>query len=445
MSRQLDQILDWLPREKLYSIPRTLQAGGQRALGRLAFCDNYLRFVTRLRRELQIATHPESMTQSADQTGLSARDGTPQVYVFASGTGGSGGMLPDLGYAVRRVLVRHNAPNAPVTAFVYAASPADPGANDHELANVYATLTELNHFADPEVSFVAHYGGPEGPKVEGSGLPFSATYLLPMPEKSGTAFRDCVSHLAGYVAHDLTTPLGTVLEQVRAAPQPVGRTPFRGFGTYGVWFPRGLLLRTAAAKICLRLLKQWAADVHLPDPARVEVVVAQAMGDPRLKPEAVQRQLEDAAPRGPEGPPTDQVERWLHGLEGQIDAAARRSEAARWAVGAWDQAREFIGTRPNSDLDSTVRRGRLSKALDEAVRRVAEAWGNEFAEQARPLEEHPGPRIAAVESALRRLAGPARRTRSPRPRPPGGRPRPGPCSAAPGGRCCRGPNSAGCR
>ena len=37
--RQLDQILDWLPREKLYSIPRSLHAGGSRALGRLAFCD----------------------------------------------------------------------------------------------------------------------------------------------------------------------------------------------------------------------------------------------------------------------------------------------------------------------------------------------------------------------------------------------------------------------
>ena len=403
--RHLDQILDWLPREKLYSIPRTLQVGGQRALGRLAFCDNYLRFVTRLRRELQIATHPESITQSADQTGLLARDGAPRVYVFASGTGGSGGMLPDLGYAVRRVLARMNAPDAPVTAFVYAAAPTDPGSPDHELANVLATLTELNHFADPEVSFVAHYGGPEGPKVEGSGLPFSATYLLPMSERTGQAFRDCVSHLAGYVSHDLTTPLGAALETVRSAPQPFGRSPFRGFGTYGVWFPRGILLRTAAAKICLRLLRTWGADVHPAEPAKIDLAVTQVMGDPRLRPEAVQRQLEDAAPRGPEGPPADQVERWLHGLEGQIEAAARRSESGKWAGGAWEQAREFIGVRPASDADSTVRRGRMSKALDEAVRRVAEAWGNEFAEQTRSLEEHPGNRFACVEAALKRLLG----------------------------------------
>ena len=119
--RQLDQILDWLPREKLYSIPRSLQTNGSRALGRLAFCDNYLRFVTRFRREVQVATHPESMSQSADQTGLPPRDAIPQVYVFASAAGGSGGMLLDVGYAVRRVLSRLNAADSPVTAFVYAA------------------------------------------------------------------------------------------------------------------------------------------------------------------------------------------------------------------------------------------------------------------------------------------------------------------------------------
>jgi len=403
--RQLEQILDWLPREKLYSIPRNLQSGGSRALGRLAFCDNYLRFVTRLRRELQIATHPESVKQSADQTGLEPRDNTPQVYVFASGTGSAGGMLVDLGFAVRRVLGRMNAPDAPVTAFLYAAAPGDPATSDHELANLYATLTELNHYADPDVSFVAQYGGPEGSKVEGRGLPFSATYLLPMPERSSQCFRDVVSHLAGYVSHDLTTALGPALEPIRAAPPEFGRSPFRGFGTYGVWFPRGLLLRTAAQKICTKLVREWHADARpTATGVKIDLLVTQVMGDPRLKPDAVQQQIEREVPRGPEGTPADQIERWLHGLEGQVEGTGRRAETGAWAKSAWDQAREFIGTRPASDLDSTVRRGRIGKPLDEAVRRAAEAWGNEFAELARPLEEDPGHRIAAVEAAHKRIA-----------------------------------------
>ena len=66
--------------------------------------------------------------------------------------------------------------------------------------------------------------------------------------------------------------------------------------------------------------------------------------------------------------------------------------------------RDLVGTKPLGEQDSTVRRSRNSKALEEAVRRVAEAWGNEFAEAVRPLESLPGRRLGAVESAMKRLA-----------------------------------------
>src|SRR5262249_31016483 len=55
--RQLDQLGEWLPREKLYALPRSLQTLGSRALGRLAFSDNYLRLFTRLKRDLATACH----------------------------------------------------------------------------------------------------------------------------------------------------------------------------------------------------------------------------------------------------------------------------------------------------------------------------------------------------------------------------------------------------
>lgn len=402
--RQLDQILDWLPREKLYAIPRSLHAGGSRALGRLAFCDNYLRFVTRLRRELQIAAHPESMALSSDQTGLIPRDHIPQVYVFASAAGGSGGMLIDLGYAIRRVVGRMTTNEAQVTAFVYASAPTDPNTTDRELANLYAGITELNHYADTDMTFTAQYGGPEGPKVESRGLPFTATYLLPMPERSSAAFRDCISHLAGYVAHDLTTPLGHALEQIRNRPVGFGRSPFRTFGTYGVWFPRGLLLRAAAQKIGLKLLKTWRTDGPPADSTGVDQLVQSVISDIRLKPEEIQQQIESEAIRTTEGGPADQIERWLNGLEGQVNPSNRRPDAGAWARGVWEQSRDLIGSRPTGDQDSTVRRSRLSKVLEEAIKRVADAWGNEFAEAVRPLEIHPGHRIGAIEAALRKLA-----------------------------------------
>ena len=75
-----------------------------------------------------------------------------------------------------------------------------------------------------------------------------------------------------------------------------------------------------------------------------------------------------------------------------------------WSRGVWEQARDLIGNRPSGDLETAVRRSRLNKLLDEAIKRVAESWGNEFAESTRALEEHPGHRIGAIEAALLKIA-----------------------------------------
>ena len=157
-------------------------------------------------------------------------------------------------------------------------------------------------------------------------------YLLPMPERTAGAFRDCVSHLAGYVSHDMTTPLGAALEQARAQPVGFDRSPFRTFGTYGVWFPRGLLLRAAAQKICLSLLKEWKTDAAPADFEPVKRVVTEAATDPRLKPESVRQQIEEEAVRGADGGPADQIERWLIGLEGQVTTSGRHPDAGEDAV-----------------------------------------------------------------------------------------------------------------
>ncbi len=401
--RQLDQLLEWLPREKLYAIPRSLRVDGSRALGRLAFCDHYLRFVTRLRHEIQVATHPEAVSQSADQTGLTVRTNVPSVYVFASASGGTSGMLLDVGHAVRRTLDRFNIADAPVTAFLFAGAPDDPTTPPAELANVFATLTELHHFADPDVTFAAQYGGPEGPRVEGHGLPFTATYLLPMEARTGEAFRDCVAHLAGYVTHDLTTPLGTGLEKIRKQRVPPGRTPFRGFGTFGVWYPRGLLVRSVARQACARFLRGWAAFGQVAVPADAQQVLGGILTDSRLTPDDVQRFISAESGPGQDGDPAAGVRTWRAGLVNQADAAARRPDPAGWAAAAWDHARDMLGTEPTTEADSAFRRGRVSRSLDLGLKRAVEAWQNELTELLRPLGELPGPRLAVGEGVVGQL------------------------------------------
>ncbi len=401
--RQLDHLLEWLPREKLYSIPRSLRVDGSRALGRLAFWDHYLRFMTRLKHEIQVATHPEALSQSTDQTGLQVRTKVPSVYVFASASGGTSGMLLDVGHAARRALERLNVPDAPVTAFVFAGAPEDTASPPAELANIFATLTELNHYADADVTFATQYGGPEGPQVESRGLPFQATYLLPMAQRSAEAFRDCVSHLAGYVAHDLTTPLGTGLEKIRRNPPPAGRTPFRGFGTFGVWYPRGLLLRSAARQLCSRLLRAWASAGEGKLPGEASRTLNVILTDPRLTPEEVKAYIASEAGIAHDGNPAEGIRAWAAGLPGQVEAATRRPDPTSWGVAVWDQARDWIGLEPTTDSASPFRRGRLSRALDTGIARAAGAWVNELTELLRPVGELSGSRLAATEAVVAEL------------------------------------------
>jgi eukaryotic-like serine/threonine-protein kinase len=398
--RQLDQLLEWLPREKLYAIPRSLKVEGSRALGRLAFADHYLRFVTRLRQEIQIATHPEAVSQSSDQTGLPVRTKVPSVYVFASASGGTSGMILDVGHAIRRTLERFNIPDSTVTSFIFSGAPEDPSSPPQELANIFATLTELNHFSDPEVKFSAQYGGLEGTTIEANGLPFHATYLLPMANRSPEAFRDCVSHLAGYVTHDLTTPLGTGLEKIRRAKVAMGRTPFRGFGTFGVWYPRGLLLRSAARQLSARLLRNWAAFGHIHLPEEAERILTSILDDSRLTPDELQRYIASEAANGSDGNPAEATRAWRNNLSNYAETAARRIDPQSWAVAAWDQCRDLVGLDPTTDADSGFRRGRLSRSLDLGLKRAVEAWQNELLELLRPLEEMSGARLAIYEQVL---------------------------------------------
>ena len=401
--RILDHVSEWLPREKLYSIPRSLQPQGSRALGRLAFSDNYLRFITRVRREVQVATHPESLAQSLSQTGLSLRDNCPRVYVFAGATGGSAGALVDLGFAVRRLLTQMHFQAAQINALLFCGAPGDPATPKQELANLYATLTELNHFNDPAISFTAQYGGPDGPKLVAQGLPYNSLYLLQLEHRTPEAMRDCVAHMAGYLAQDLTTALGFELEQEREAPPDPDRTPFRSFGTFGVWLPRGLLLRAAARQTCLRLIDEWQSGSEPNDPYEIASNTDQALSDPGLAPELLGAQIERAAHTG-EGSPAQAMAVVLAGLEGEMHEAATRTDPGGWARQAFERVRDWAGLRHNPEADGVYqRRSRLTRVMNQASAQVAEEWEQRLCGTAMAQMDRPGRRLSAAEMALQRM------------------------------------------
>jgi hypothetical protein len=403
--RGVDHIDDWLPREKLYGMPRSLTPQGCRALGRLAYADNYLRLQARLRKEVQQAAHPDALYQTVDRTGLALRDNVPRVYVIAGAGGGGSGYLVDLGYALRRLLKQLRYNEAPVTAFLLCGAPDDPATPRPELANVYATLTELNHFADPAIRFTSQYGANVLPVAE-DGTTFDAVYVLTQANRSPEARRDAVAHLGSYLFHELTTPLGPRLDQGRQLPAGADGTPFRSFGTYGVWFPRGLMLRLAGRDACRRLLEEWQASGDPTATAEVEAACARVLADPDLRPEALTARVEAAARGALDGSPAEALTRLLATLEESAQQSLAQDDPGNWARQAVTRVREWTGSGLSAGAVRETgewRKSRLSRALEAAAQELANEWGARLAEAAFALMEHPGRRVAAAEAALARF------------------------------------------
>ena len=400
--RQLDDIMTWLPREKLYAIPRSMRVDGSRALGRLAFTDHYRRFLTRLKHELTTASAEESLHQSAKFTGLSRQSQNPVVYVFVSASGGTSGMLLDVGHAIRHTLGTMKLDETMINAFILTGAVDDPNSPAEELANVFATLTELNHYADPDTLFQARYGGPEGSVLEGYGLPFDSTYLLPMAARNSDAFRDVTSHLAGYVASELTTQFGMVIEQARRTESGPGRSPFRGFGTFGVWYPQGLLLRSAARQRCIDYVREWSSSPPSM-PLEAEKTLQAVLADTRLTPEPVKQFIVSQSTTKPGDDPLQYLASWILDVAKQADNSSKITDPAGWAVGVWDAARDWLGMEPTAESDSAFRRGRLSKTLDLGLKNAYESWDSELTTRIRDLERMSGARLGAAQFVIERL------------------------------------------
>ena len=399
--RILDHLNEWLPREKLFSIPRSLQTLGSRALGRLAFCDNYLRFDTRLSREVQVATHPESIAQTITQSGLTLRDNCPRIFVIASAGGGSSGMLVDIGFTLKRRLAKMQFSNAPINAFLYCGAPHDPTTPKLELANLAATLTELNHFHDPSISFSAQYGGPDGPKIVAQEIPYTSVYLMERESRGPETQQDCAAHLASYLIQDLTTPLGSELDVIRDIPAPPNRTPFRTFGSAGIWFPRGLMLRAAARIMCQRLLLEWQDTGPLHSYGPVDDLCSKMQATPALQPEAVSARLDKAA-CGSQASFQDGLKVILSEFENDISNGLE--DAPSWSKKAIDRVTNWAGPSGIEDTSGSYLHSRVTRSLNQAMLELANEFTAKLNEYAIRLMERPGKRIAATEAALNRMS-----------------------------------------
>ena len=416
--RSLDQLAEWLPRDKLYSMPRSLQTQGSRALGRLAFADNQQRLIARLRREVQEITHPDTIYKSVENTGLALINSTPRIYIVAAAGGGSSGMLPDLGYALRRVLANLRHPDAKVICHLMCGAAQDPATPKQELSNIYATLTELNHYSDPSIPFVAEYGI-EGQRIVEQRSPFSTVYLLPLAHRTPDSLEQTVAHLGSYLFHELTTPLGLRLDLLRhgddqgeSAPA-FGQlsVPLRSFGTYAVWFPRGLMLNLAARHSCKRLIEQWVAtDMMLSAnelQAAIQAVVDRYTTEAELTPESLAKSIDTTAQAGAAGEvsatPGEVLSSLLAKLEDQMQQSTAQDDPVNWCKQAMSRIRDWMGVGSDDQEFSEWRKTRLARALAASTQKAAEQWDQQITNDVHELMAFPGARVIGAELAMESL------------------------------------------
>ena len=400
--RSLEHINEWLPREKLYALPRSLQTQGSRALGRLALSDNHVRLAARLKRELQHIIHPDALYQSVSQTGLALRENVARVYIIAAAGGGASGMLADLGYMLRGLLKQLRQGEGDIITLLQCGAPSDPTMPLQEQANIYACLTELNHFDDTAIPFFAQYN-PDAPRLRDEGKAFASIYLLPMAHRSPEAMRDTIAHLGSYVFHDLTTGLGARLDKQRHAKRADNATPFRSFGTFAVWFPRGLLLRLAARSACARLIEDWESTEEPKDLEEIADACDEALKEDELSLEVIATRIEDLAKLPNEGKPTEALTGLLWQMEEQSQQSLAHESPGGWAQEALTRLREWIGAGFASEHDSSWRQSRLGRVFSAAIAQLTQEWEGRLSKVAFAQMERRGQRVAAAEVALQNL------------------------------------------
>ena len=416
----------WFNSRMLYRIPPSLVTAGVRALGRLAFCDNFRAIQRRLQSDLEAILDMKTLTSSAQQTKLGLRTNRPRVYLLCGLAGGTGsGMFLDLAYTVRAIL-RGLGFEQPDVVGLFLLPPLE----SHQtrvmaLGNAHAALTELKHYGSPGARFRAQYAEREQ-AVEDSAPPFSRYFLLPLPDETDeSASREVFDTAGQFLYRDLCTMLGREVDLARAeVPAPPWNARGRYYQTFGLsqlCWPRAALCRQVGQCLCQMLVQRWLSKDSKLMREPIQEWVREQWSQLGLGAERWISRLRDRCQEALGKPP----ETIFHGLlepllnkVTQSPATQRRGAAAieltpEEIAPVLAQIEEWIGKPRDELLESRPRAedvghdkqgpGRMIEVLREAAESALNEATQQLAELSVRLIEEPAYRLAGAEEAVRQL------------------------------------------
>jgi hypothetical protein len=394
------EIDSWLDTKMLYRIPRTQLTGGSRALGRLAFCDNYRFVAQRLNAELEACSQPDTLKAIAQRTGLGVRTTRPRVYVISSLAGGSGsGIFLDLAYVLRDLLQRQGQAEPDLVGLFFLPSVERRPLQRLALANTVSALTELSYFAQG-LGFSARYFDRDA-IVEGAASPFGRCILMPLSDKpSLPQGGQAAAQAAEFLFRDLCTPLGRASESARSSPPPAALSlgdnpPCQTFSLFRFTFPRQELTRRFARRLCHQLVGRWLSKDGAPVRHTVETWVQERLPRPEFGPEAFIEQLQAGCARILGEAPDKILSQLIAPLADQSSISA---DAVREVL---TQMEAYVG-RPGEETISD-KPSRLQEVLRDAGEEVVATWSQRLAEVVVHLIEMPEVRLAGAEEGIRFL------------------------------------------
>ncbi|HWG43896.1 MAG TPA: tubulin-like doman-containing protein [Gemmataceae bacterium] len=404
----------WLNPRMLYRIPRSQMTTGVRALGRLAFCDNYRLIVRRLQTELNACLDPDALASALRQTGLGLRTNRVRVYVITSLAGGTGsGMFVDLAYTVRALLKQAGYSQPDVVGLFLLPSVDRNRTRTLTLGNACAALRELSHFARPGSTFMAKYHQREA-AIQDSDPPFSRCIMLPLPEETDEVSTRELVELAGlFLSRDLCSPLGRIADLGRgglaAAPWESRGLYYQTFGLYPLSWPRRTVLRSVARRMCQRLIQRWMSKDSKPIRESVRTWVQEQWTQQELGSSVLMERLGEMSRETLGQDPDDAfralvdplLERHTVPHKGRKGTAVEVDLPPEELAEVLEQFEQLLGKPQDDGLTETP--ARLAGALREAADKLVQSWGQKLAELPVRLIEEPQFRLAGAEEVIRQM------------------------------------------
>lgn len=381
----------WLDPNLMLQISPTGGTNGHRALGRLAFFENYRRILSRLRAEIEILSDPARLQAAMTVMGRGMRADDPRVCIVASMGGGLGsGMFLDLCHVTRQALLEAGQSSPDVHGYLVTAYRAGKTASDVRRVNTFSLAQNILDFTQPDSSFSVDYEG-NGNIHHFTGPPCSAIYYFDaeadsVPEPRIEAIEDAIADLA---IHTASSVVGKQLDQEE---RELRWPRHRSIGIFSLTYPQRQLLRVTGARICHTLVEKWLKPLPRLEGDGVAAHAAHLMGSCGFDPNDIASSLLEACNRRLSEP--------IHVLAARIVADAEESLQSsptkdKWDVfqEAMDELKELLGLDPDETTANFESLPRFEEALTTATNDLAVEMLKPLFDAIHAMLDQPGARL----------------------------------------------------